>query len=73
MKYPHTSSRKLMARLEDEIKLQHRTKDPIDRFDVWKASHRRKGGKYVNKEARHMGEKNVSSLLLTKFILSLTC
>ena len=38
MKHPHTFSCKLMARLEDEIKLEHGTKDLIDRFDVWKAS-----------------------------------
>ena len=38
MQYPHTSSCKAIARLEDEIKLQHGTQDPIDRFDIWKAS-----------------------------------
>ena len=62
-----------MARLEDEIKFQRGTQDPIDRFDVWKASCLRKGGEYLNDEARHARERIVSSLLLTKFILSLTC
>ena len=45
MKYPHTSSRKSMVRLEDEIKFECGTKDPIDKFYVWKASHRKKGRK----------------------------
>ena len=48
-----------MAKLEYEIKLQHETQD--------------KGGEYVNEEARNMGERIVSSLLLTKIILFLTC
>ena len=39
MKYPYTSSRNLLARFEVEIKLQLRTEEPIERFDVWKASH----------------------------------
>ena len=73
MKYPHTSSRKSLARLEAEIKLQHGTDEPIERFDVWKSSHRKKGGQYVNEEARRVGERIVSSLLHTKIILSLTC
>ena len=46
MKYPHIFSRKSMARLEDEIKLKRKIKDPIDRFDVWKASHWRNGREY---------------------------
>ena len=45
-----------MVRLEDEIKLQCGTQDPIDIFDVWKASRRRKGGEYVNEEAIHVEE-----------------
>ena len=47
MKYPYTSSCKSMARLEDEITLERRTKDPIDIFDVSKASGRRKVGEYI--------------------------
>ena len=38
MKYPYTSSHKSMVRFEDKIKLECGTKDPINRFDVWKAS-----------------------------------
>ena len=48
MKYPHTSSRKSLARLEAEIKLQRGKTEPIERFDVWKASDRKNGGQYVN-------------------------
>ena len=55
MKYRHISSRKSMARLEDKIKLERGRKDPIDRFDIWKASSQRKRGEYINKEARHVG------------------
>ena len=40
MKYSHTSSCKSLARLKAEIKLQLGTDIPIERFDVWKASHR---------------------------------
>ena len=72
MKYPHASSRKSLVSLEVEIKLQHGTRDLSDRFDVWKASRRRKGGEYVNEEAKEVAKRIVSSLLLTKFILSLT-
>ena len=58
MEYPHTSFRKSLVRLEDEIKLQRKTDEPIDTYDILKASRIRKGGKYVNKEARNVGEKN---------------
>ena len=61
MKYPHTFSHKSIARLEDEIKLQHGTQDPIDRFYVWKAS-RRKKGEYMNEEARYVGERIVTCM-----------
>ena len=73
MNNSHNSSRKSLVRLEAEIKTQHGTNKPIDRFDVWKAAHQRKGGQYVNEEARSVEERIVSSLLLTKIILSLTC
>ena len=56
MKYSHTSSRKLLARLEAKIKLQGGIDEPIDRYDVWKALRWRKKGEYVNEEARYMGE-----------------
>ena len=71
MKYPHTSSHKLLVRLQYEIKLQHGTDEPIDRYNVWKASRQRNGGEYMNEKAK--GERIVILLLLTKIILSLTC
>ena len=70
MKYPHTSSRKSLAKVEAKIKLQ---RGADERFDAQKASHQKKEGQYVNEEARRVGDRIVSSLLLTKIILSLTC
>ena len=73
MKYPHTSSGKLLERLRVKIKLQRGTNEPIEIFYIWKASHQKKGGQYVNKEARRVEGRIVSSLLLTKIIFSITC
>ena len=33
----------------------------------------RKEGKYINEKAKHVGERIVNSILVIKFILSLTC